>query len=174
MKAILDENAMIVASAAADKDHYSRALQCVKIGDSTIVACDGFMLAICKITTEPEHGESILVSADEILNALEVFDGETVQLECKDSIVKITSKTKESTVLTTEVVDHAKYPDYSYILRAMEAKAITRLSPTRLLKVFDVLPDTDIPFVRIEVTGEQNPVKIMQGDTIVYLMPVAP
>ena len=60
MKATLDKEAIRTAYCAVDLS-CNLVLQCVRIGEGEIVACDGIILAKRPIPTEPVTGEVILV-----------------------------------------------------------------------------------------------------------------
>jgi len=174
MKVILHRDAMLVAHAASGEDHYRKALQYVRIGDNTIVACDGFMLAKCSVTTDPESGEHILVKASHILEALNVFSGNPVLLETDGANVNITCGHMIQISMVVPLGVDMRFPEYSHIVEFKDEKASTMLNHDKLSNVLEILDTGGGKNVVVTLNGERDPVRIIRSDTEVILMPMLP
>jgi DNA polymerase III sliding clamp (beta) subunit (PCNA family) len=170
MKVTLDRQALQIALAADLTDSGRPVLECVKIGNGEIMACDGFMLATCRITTEPLEGEEILINAKDIMAAARMIQhgnitleshGEAVTLENEDSSVSIVAKLQDG-----------KYPNTSEMLPKTERKAYVALSKDILSKVLEIARLGDDVLLKFKVREPSQPVIVISGDVTIYAMPM--
>lgn len=175
MKAILDSQAIKIAYAVAPPKVKRPILECVKIGNSKIVAADGFMLAIRTITTDPEEGEEILIKAKALLEAKAILKAETLLIESQDGkTATISSESKRENALnitiTTDIVE-GKFPMYQQVIPKSERKAYVALQANIVAKLLKTTSSDDGIAMKIKVREPADPVEIHIRDTDIYVMP---
>jgi len=179
MKAILDKEAIRIAYCAADLPYNlalqcvrtcNLVLQCVRIGEEEIAACDGFILAKRPIPTEPITGEVILVKAKDILEVQRKWKAKSLTIE-SDSIdhATITDEASGNT-METELV-RGNFPNISKLFPATNVKAHAALS-RHYLALISKLTTTDEHIVKLKVREATEPVEFTIGKTRGLVMPM--
>lgn len=175
MKATLTKEAIRIAYAAGQKSTRP-VLQCVSIGNSEIVAADGFMLARRSIQTEPTNGEAILVNAKGLLEACRILKTDEVIIESgednKTATIKRATEPESGLVISiTTTLIEGKFPAYTQIVSKTERKAYVALKASLLAKLLKAVGLESESFIKIKVREPNDPVEIHGDDTDAYLMP---
>ena len=174
MKATLTKEAIRIAHTASDSKDSRVLLQCVCIGNSEIVAADGFMLARRSIQTEPANGEAILVNAKELLEACRILKTDEVIIESgednKTATIKRATEPESGLAITTTLIE-GKFPAYTHIVPKTKRKAYVALQASLLAKLLKAVGSDSGFFIKIKVREPNDPVEIHGDDTDVYLMP---
>jgi len=170
VKVILDRQALQIALAADDGGSGRPVLECVKIGNGEIMACDGFTFAKCQIATEPLEGEEILINAKDIMAATRMIQhgrimldshGATATLENEDASVSIVVKTHDG-----------KYPNTQEMVPKTERRAYVALSKDVLSKVLEIAKPSDDVLLKFKIREPSQPVVVISGNTTIYAMPM--
>ena len=169
MKAILDKQALQIAL-AADSGSNRPILECVKIGNSEIMACDGFIFAKCQIATEPVKGKEILVNAKDIIEATRMIQHGNVILESRGGMA--TLRNEDASVSITVKLQEGKYPNTKEMVPKSERKAYVALSKDILSKVLEITKPSDDILLKLKVRESSQPVIVISGSTTIYAMPM--
>jgi DNA polymerase III sliding clamp (beta) subunit (PCNA family) len=170
MKAILNRQALQIALAADPGDSGRPILECIKIGNSEIMACDGFVFAKCQITTEPLEGEEILIDAKDIIGAARIIEHGSITVESNDTLV--TLRNEDSSISIVTKLQDGKYPNTSELAPKTERKAYVALSKNILSKVLEIAKLSDDVLVKFKVREPSQPVIVTSGDVTIYAMPM--
>jgi hypothetical protein len=136
MKATLDRQALQIALAADFSGSGRPILECVKIGNGEIMACDGFIFAKCQIATEPLEGEEILINAKDIIGAARMIQHGNITLESNGGIA--TLKDEYCSISITAKLQDGKYPETHEMVPKTEQKAYVALSKDILSKILEI------------------------------------
>lgn len=170
MKATLDRQALQVALAADPGCSGRPTLECVKIGNGEIVACDGFIFAKCQIATEPLEGEEILINAMDIIGAARMIQHGNITLESHDGVA--TLKNEDCSISIVTKLQNGKYPNTHEMLPNTGRKAYVALSKSVLSKVLEIAKPSDDILLQFKVREPSQPVVIISGDVTIYAMPM--
>lgn len=170
MKATLNRQALQIALTADPGDSGRPILECVKIGNGEIMACDGFTFAKCRIATEPLEGEEILINAKDIIAAARMIQHGNITLESHGGAV--TLENEDSTVSMVAKLQDGKYPNTDEMVPKTERKAYVALSKTVLSKVLEIVKLSDDVLLQFKVREPSQPVTVISGDVTVYAMPM--
>ena len=170
MKATLTRQAIQVALAADDGGSGRPVLECVKIGNGEIVACDGFVFARCKIGTEPAEGEEILIDAKTVLSAGRITHHGDIRLEQHGT--SVTFENEDASISIVSKVVEGKYPGTGDLLPPTERKAYVGLSKNILQRTLEIAAHSQDPLLMVKIREPSNPVVFMTGDITIYAMPM--
>ena len=170
MKATLDKQALRVALAADNGSNNRPILECVKIGNGEIIACDGFTFAKCQIATEPLQGEEILINAKDIMAMARMIQHGNIILESHDE--KVTFKNEESTISIVAKLQDGNYPNTNEMLPKTERRAYVALSKAVLGKILEIMEPSDDVLLKFKVREPSQPVIVISGNTTIYAMPM--
>ena len=109
MKAILDRQALQIALAADSRGSGRPVLECVKIGNGEIMACNGYTFAKCHIATEPLEGEEVLINAQDIIGVARLIQHGRITLESHDGVA--TFKNEDGSTSIVIKLQEGKYPN---------------------------------------------------------------
>lgn len=176
MKAILSQNALRVALAAASGEGEKErpVMGCIRISRDAAVGSDGYMLAAQMIHTETEAGnkdESILIRAEDLLRAKAIFPKGEILLETdsENKEARLTLLQGSTFELRVAICDY-HYPRYDH-LGIIEPKARIAIDKSLLERALKVLKSSDTRYIRILVKGESDPIELKVSGTSVYIMP---
>lgn len=170
MKAILDRQALQIALAADTGGSGRPVLECVKIGNGEIMACDGFTFAKCQIATEPLEGEDILIDATDILAAARMVQNGRVILDSHGTTATVTNE--DASVSMVVKLREGKYPNTQEMVPKTERKAYVALSKDILSKVLEIAKPSDDVLLKFKVREPSQPVIVVSGDVTIYAMPM--
>jgi DNA polymerase III sliding clamp (beta) subunit (PCNA family) len=170
MKAILDRMALQIALAADSGGSGRPILECVKIGNSEIMASDGYIFAKCQIATEPLEGEEILINARDIIGAARMIQHGTITLESHDG--EATLKDEDGSISIVTKLQHGKYPNTYEMVPKTERKAYVALSKDMLSKVLEIAKPSDDVLLKFKVREPSQPIVVVSGDVTIYAMPM--
>jgi DNA polymerase III sliding clamp (beta) subunit (PCNA family) len=170
MRAILDRQALQIALAADPGNSGRPVLECVKIGNGEIMACDGFVFAKCQIAMEPLEGEEILINAKDIIRAAKIIPCGNITLESNDKMVVL--KDEDGSISIATKIQDGKYPDTHEMVPKIERKAYVALSKDILGKVLEIAKPSDDVLLKFKVREPSQPVVIVSGDITIYAMPI--
>jgi len=170
MKATLDRQALQIALAADSGDSGRPVLECVKIGNGEIMACDGFTFAKCRIATEPLEGEEILINAKDIMAVARMIQHGNITLESHGGAV--TLENEDSSVSIVAKLQDGQYPNTSEMLPKTERKAYVALGKDVLSKVLELAKPSDDILLQFKVREPSQPVIVISGDVTIYAMPM--
>lgn len=178
MRATLDKAAIKIAYATATPKEigHREALECVQLGNGSIVAADGYILVRQEIPTEPKEGEAMLVKAKAILEAQKILKADSLIIETQDGkTATIYTEDKNddhlAITLTTPLLD-AKFPNWNNVLPKTERKAYVALARKLLVKILKSTDGDDTVF-KIKIREPHEPVEIHNGDTTIAIMPMS-
>jgi len=170
MKAVLDRQALQIALAADPGDSGRPILECVKIGNGEIMACNGFTFAKCRIATEPLEGEEILINAKDIMAVARMIQHGNITLESHD--MEATLKNEDSTISVVTKLQDGKYPNTHEMVPKTERKAYVALSKGILSKVLEIAEPSDDVLLKFKVREPSQPVVVISGAITIYVMPM--
>jgi hypothetical protein len=168
MKTILDRQALQIALAADVYQSGRPALECVKIGNGEIMACDGFVFAKRQIKTDPSEGEEILVNAQDIKEAARIISGD-VTLESNGTVALL--KNKDATVCITAKLQDGKYP-HPPELPSITRKAYVALQKHILSQVLEITKADDDIALQFKIREPHHPIEVISHETTLYVMPI--
>lgn len=175
MRATLDKAAIKIAYATASSDEKRPVLECVKIGNSEIVATDGYILVRRPITTDPEHGEEILINGKAILEAKTILKAEVLVIESQDgktaTISNVNKKGGNLNITLTANLLEAKFPQFAHIIPKSQRKAYVALQVGIVAKILKASTSDSAKAIKIKVREPTVPVEIRIDDTEIYAMP---
>jgi DNA polymerase III sliding clamp (beta) subunit (PCNA family) len=176
MKAILDEDAIKIAYAAALCDTRP-ILEHLAIGNSEVMAADGFMLARRSIQTEPKKGRVVLIKAKAILKAHKILGGDELVIEIQKGgkTATIKSNNDRTNCITVDVVapllQDGKFPKYKQLIPKSERKAYVCLQANMIAKMLKITGAESGRGIKLKVREPTTPVEIHSRNTDIYLMP---
>ena len=170
MKAILDRQALQIALAADSGGSGRPSLECVKIGNGEIMACDGFIFAKCQIATEPLEGEEILINAKDIIGAARMIQHGNITLESNGGIA--TFKNEDCSISIVTKLQDGKYPNTHEMVPNTERKAYVALSKDMLGRVLEIAKPSDDILLKFKVRELSQPVVVISGDVTIFAMPM--
>jgi len=170
MKAILDRRALQVAFAADSGGSGRPVLECVKIGNSEIMACNGFIFAKCHISTEPLEGEEILINAQDIIGVARLIQHGRITLESHDGVATV--KNEDCSISIVIKLQDGNYPNTDEMLPKTERKAYVALSKDILRQVLEIAEPSDDILLKFKVREPSQPIIVTSGDVTIYAMPM--
>jgi len=170
MKAVLNRQALQIALAADPGGSGRPVLECVKIGNGEIMACNGYTFAKCHIATEPLEGEEVLINAQYIIGAARMIEHGSITLESQGEVA--TLKNEGGSISIVAKVQDGKYPDTHEMLPKTERKAYVALSKDVLSKVLEIASSSDDVLLKFKVREPSQPVIVTSGDVTIYAMPM--
>jgi DNA polymerase III sliding clamp (beta) subunit (PCNA family) len=170
MRATLDRQALQIALAADLSDSGRPVLECVKIGNGEIMACDGFIFAKCQIATEPLEGEEILINARDIMAVARMIQHGNITLETNGGLA--TLKNEDCSISIVTKLQEGKYPNTHEMVPKTERKAYVALSKDVLSKVLEIAKPSDDVLLKFKIREPSQPVIVISGDVTIYAMPM--
>lgn len=170
MKATLDRMALQIAFAADSGGSGRPVLECVKIGNGEIMACDGFIFAKCQIVTDPLEGEEILINAKAVIGVQRIIQDGRINLESNGKVA--TLKNEDGTISIVVELQGGKYPNTHEMVPKTERKAYVALSKDVLSKVLEIATPSDDVLLKFKVREPSQPVIVISGNTTIYAMPM--
>lgn len=170
MKAILDREALQIAYAADDGSNTRPILEHVKIGNSEILAADGFIIARRQIKTSPIKGKEILVSAQDLIRASGIIKGDVI-IQTIDDKTAVLKDEANTITIKTQLLE-GNYPSTKAVIPKTERKAYVALQKRLLTQILKIAESTQGIVLQFKIREPHQPIEVIAGETIIYAMPM--